>query len=199
VGLDNIFVGLDNILYICIMIYIYTLSDPKTFIIKYVGKTINPKNRLEAHINKSKNFQGSRHVCNWIKSLLKKNLKPIMTVIDITDKHNWIDKERYWIKHFKDLGLKLCNHSEGGESNTGYKPNEITRKKMSNAHKGHLVSINTREKIKKTLSKPIICIETNFKYDSIKEAVKDSGIPKTTFHRKFHRGEKINNKTYKYV
>jgi hypothetical protein len=180
------------------MIYIYALSDPETFKIRYIGKTINIKARLENHISRSKNFKTSRHVCNWIKSLLNKKLKPILTVIDTTDEENWVSKEMYWIKHFKDLGLKLCNHNAGGKSNTGYKPNKATIKKMKAAHLGHPVENSTREKIRATLSRSVICIETGVKYTSIKEAVKDSGIPKTTFHRKFHAGKQINNKTYKY-
>lgn len=31
--------------------FIYTLSDPKTGLVRYIGKTNNIKNRLKRHLN----------------------------------------------------------------------------------------------------------------------------------------------------
>lgn len=121
-----------------------------------------------------------------------------MTVVDTTELESWVTKERYWIKHFKTLGSKLCNHTEGGESNTGYKASSETKEKHRLARLGYKTPDVTKQKIRATLSRPVICIETGEKYASIKEAIKASGVPKTTFHRKFHAGDMINQKTYKY-
>ncbi len=92
--------------------YIYTLEHPITNEIKYVGKTNSPKRRLHHHWtvgHKSNNKTG-----NWLKSLKKLKLKPIMEIIDETI-DNWQQLEMYWISQFKTWGFKLTNHTDGGE------------------------------------------------------------------------------------
>ena len=100
-------------LYICIMkTYIYTLEHPITNEIRYVGKTNSPERRLHYHWtvgHKSNNKLG-----NWLKSLKKLKLKPIMTILDETT-DNWQQLEMYWISQFKTWGFRLTNHSDGGE------------------------------------------------------------------------------------
>ena len=44
--------------------YIYTLSDPTTNIVKYVGKTINPKMRYRTYIKQAKNGTRNNLVIN---------------------------------------------------------------------------------------------------------------------------------------
>jgi predicted GIY-YIG superfamily endonuclease len=55
--------------------YIYTLSDPITNEIRYIGYSKDPKKRYANHlcISKLKSKKNS-----WIKSLKNKGLKPIM-------------------------------------------------------------------------------------------------------------------------
>ena len=50
--------------------YIYTLSDPRNNLVRYVGKTSNPKMRLQNHMNRKHNER--THKRNWIESLKKK-------------------------------------------------------------------------------------------------------------------------------
>ena len=50
--------------------HIYSLSDPNTGEIRYVGKTYNQlRKRLYSHLNECKTGNKS-HKINWIKSLL---------------------------------------------------------------------------------------------------------------------------------
>jgi hypothetical protein len=96
--------------------YIYILQDPRNMLIKYVGKSNNPHRRFLSHLwyypkNKS-------HCYKWIQSLKKKDLKPIMTVIDEID-GDWEWLEQYWIEQFKQWGFKLVNHTKGGEGTYG--------------------------------------------------------------------------------
>ena len=96
--------------------YIYTLEHPITNEIRYVGKTNSPERRLHHHWtvgHKSNNKTG-----NWLKSLKKLKLKPIMTIIDETT-DNWQQLEMYWISQFKTWGFKLTNHTDGGEGAYG--------------------------------------------------------------------------------
>jgi hypothetical protein len=178
-------------------IYIYTLSCPITKEIRYVGKTKSIKLRLQSHIDYARNTKRKRrHVSDWILGLLEQNLKPIITIIEKTDVVNWVDRERYWISHFKNLQFNLCNLTDGGESNTGYVYSDELKEVRRKARIGYKIPDTTKEKIRKSLSKKIKCVEDGLIFPSIKDAVIHSGIPKTTFHRKLYKGELINNKTY---
>lgn len=180
-------------------IYIYTLSCPISKEIRYVGKTISIERRLQSHLDYAKNSKRKRrYVSDWILSLLNQNLKPIITIIEETDEDNWVQKEMYWIKHFKNLHFNLCNLTDGGESNTGYIYSEELKEIRRKARIGYSIPENVKMKISKTLSKPIKCITDNITFDSMNEAVKYSGVSKSTFHRKIHNGDLINNKKYEF-
>ena len=112
----NLYLTLDFlivILYICIMkTYIYTLEHPITNEIRYVGKTNSPERRLHHHWTVG--YKSNNKTGNWLKSLKKLNLKPLMTIIDETE-GNWQDLESYWISQFRTWGFNLTNHTNGGE------------------------------------------------------------------------------------
>jgi group I intron endonuclease len=112
---------------------IYTLSDPNTKIIKYIGKTKRSLNsRLNEHIYASKNKKYP--AATWINSLQE---KPIIELIDEVSDNDWQFWEQYWISQFKTWGFKLKNIGNGGEiDNTGRKVSEETKKKMSLSRKG---------------------------------------------------------------
>ena len=99
--------------------YIYTLSHPITNEIKYVGKTVNLKQRLSAHISDAKINKKNNLVSNWIKSLLNQNLKPKMEIIDETSHDDWGELEQYWISQFKTWGFNIKNITLGGEGTYG--------------------------------------------------------------------------------
>lgn len=114
------------------MAYIYALIDPITHKIRYVGKTKNIKNRLKEHINYV-NYQKS-HKNDWIKSLLKKDLIPLIVVLEKCK--DWQDSERFWIKLCRGIGCDLTNLTEGGEGVVGGLA-EIGRK-ISEKNKGKI-------------------------------------------------------------
>lgn len=113
------------------MIYIYTLTDPQTKTIRYIGKTNNLKNRLKTHICEAK--KGKTHKNNWINLLTTNNLKPIIEILDIVNEtDNWEIVEKYWISQFKTWGFDLVNSSEGGENPPILKSHsEETKQKLS--------------------------------------------------------------------
>lgn len=91
-------------------VFIYSLNCPFTNQIKYVGKTKNTLiSRLSAHLSYSDNNFEKRL---WIKSLLEKNTKPTINLLEITDESNWKKRERYWIEHFISSGIILLNKIE---------------------------------------------------------------------------------------
>lgn len=95
---------------------IYVLIDPETNKIRYVGKANNIKQRYKAHLNKARKHQ--IHKKNWIESLKKKGLRPILEIIDVVPINEWIFWETYWISQFRTWGFNLINYTNGGEGST---------------------------------------------------------------------------------
>lgn len=95
--------------------FIYSLSDPDTNEIRYIGKANNLKYRLWAHIHEAKNNLRNQHKCNWINTLLKKDKKPVIDIIEEVSIDNWQVREIYWISQFTTWGFNLINKTSGGE------------------------------------------------------------------------------------
>lgn len=145
--------------------FIYTLSDPRTNEVRYVGKTNNLNYRLKKHIKESKNKQ--THKEKWIDSLIFKGLLPIIEILDVVNENEWCFYETYWISQFKTWGFELTNGTSGGEGSDGFK--------------GKTHSNETKEKCKIAgLKSPKIkyfgerngrCKLTDLQVDEIKEKV----------------------------
>ena len=89
-------------------VFIYTISEGNENI-RYVGKTINPKQRFKNHIYKSKILKDNNLKNKWIAELLKKNNNPKFEIIDIIDHHEWKFWEDFYINLFRSWGFDLLN------------------------------------------------------------------------------------------
>jgi group I intron endonuclease len=98
-------------------IYIYTLTDPITNEIRYVGKTNNLVRRLNAHIKRSKT--NKYHSARWINSLIDKGFKPVISIIEECTEKNWEEREIYWIGYYREL-FDLTNILGGGGHTATY-------------------------------------------------------------------------------
>lgn len=107
---------------------IYTLSDPNTGIVKYIGKTNNLKKRLSSHLSNNHLSKRTKKN-NWIISLLRKNQLPIIEVLDEVDSIDIDFYEIFYISLFKSWGFDLLNGTEGGDGFdwTGKKHNKISK------------------------------------------------------------------------
>lgn len=188
---------------------LYLLKDPTNGDIKYIGYTKNSlSQRLEEHI-----YEGKRCVLDgkkryhyykafWVRSLLLKNLIPIIELIKTESDINKIKQsEILFIKKFKDLGYKLTNLTPGGDGNSspsketkdkirmsllGNKDSDETKLNKSKASKGKKktiehslnISIVKKKKVKQIdlTSKEVIRI-----FNSAKEAALEL-TGKTTSH-----------------
>jgi len=104
--------------------YIYSLIDPTTKQIRYIGKADNPTDRMYKHLaDKRVNYR----TC-WLKSLKKKGLKPRIEILAVVDKKQWQKWEVFFIKYYKDKGFKLVNGTSGGD---GVVATDEVRKKIS--------------------------------------------------------------------
>ena len=130
--------------------FIYTLKDPTTNEIRYIGKTSYVKQRLYAHIKECKTNMKS-HKISWVKSLLEKGEKPIIEIIDEVPISEWEYWEIYWISQFKTWGFNLTNISTGGTSGNNYKRNNDTKLKMRKSKLGTHLSQEHKDRISESV------------------------------------------------
>jgi NADH pyrophosphatase NudC (nudix superfamily) len=124
---------------------IYALLDPNTNEIRYIGKSLSGIDRPRSHTAPSNLKQdGITKKSSWLKSLIKKNQKPVIKIIEYFYYEN-LDretineilylKEQKLIKLFKDCGFDLTNGTDGGPGAPNRIVSEETRKKMSDSAK----------------------------------------------------------------
>jgi len=130
---------------------LYTLKDPETQHIRYVGYTKRPKVRLWEHIRDAKKGIDT-HKSNWIRTLLLKSLSPVFEIILENDNQDDIILEEInLIKELKESGIKLTNKTDGGDGqrgcrlksdhpiinwNKGKKMSDESKKKLSESRMG---------------------------------------------------------------
>lgn len=91
---------------------IYSLSDPTTGEIRYVGKTKHKLDRrLRQHLSRSI-AGGPQHVNKWIRLLQVNNISPVIELIEEVE--DWQTAERTWISYFITNGANLTNIDPGG-------------------------------------------------------------------------------------
>lgn len=103
------------------MISIYSLSCPITNEVRYIGKAQYPKQRFKSHVSRALVGKKTGHSTNWIRSLLKQNLMPILNVIfEVPENEEWQYHEKRLIAEHLIMGCRLTNLTGGGEG--FYKP-----------------------------------------------------------------------------
>jgi hypothetical protein len=118
--------------------FIYTLTDPITMVVRYVGKANDPHKRLSDHLAPP-HINAKSRKAHWLKKLVTQNLKPILNVLEFVDKSVWEEAERKWIAYYRSQpdGHLLTNIAPGGGGiGDGFKHKSETLLKMSVAHKG---------------------------------------------------------------
>lgn len=117
--------------------YIYSLSDPLTGNIRYVGKTDNLSSREKTHLRVEKT-----HKSYWVQSLLAIGLMPKMEILDEVSNDEWKFWEQHWIQLIKSWGFNLVNGDNGGL--------------------GHQrITYEMRQKISNTLKRPNLALSKN--------------------------------------
>lgn len=165
--------------------YIYTLSHPITNEVRYVGKTINIKRRYKQHLYDKR---GS-HKSNWVQSIRKQNLKPILTILEECN-DNWQNREIYWISQFDNL----TNFLSGGQNSYRPPTSEETKEKIRQANIGKKLSKNHKNNISHKMKKKRISIKGVI-YESFSIANKKTGINLSTLHYRINN-PKINDYFY---
>lgn len=150
------------------MVFIYALIDPFTFKVRYIGKTIRLKERLQNQMNERANTYRS----HWLQSLKSKKKRPHQVVLQtLTDSDDWQKAEMRWIAVAKKYGWPLVNNTDGGDGvlnlsgeskermlktwkGRKHKPETIEKLKIANrgrvhseAHKQHMSDLMKGRKI----------------------------------------------------
>lgn len=144
------------------MHYLYTLTDPISNIVRYVGYSRNPKRRFWEHLRDAKSGLKTHKSC-WIKSLLDIQQLPIMKIIKVREHHEDIlIEEINLIKDLKEKNIQLTNLTNGGDGRNGFKlpdnhpfficnigrkMSDDSRKKLSDSRKGIAFSDEHKEKL----------------------------------------------------
>lgn len=108
---------------------IYVLRDPRTNAVRYVGKTVQSlARRLNAHVLRSAAKRTHRDC--WIAGLTAAGLSPIIECI-ATAGADWVEREQFWIAHYRASGSDLTNQTDGGEGTPGIEFSDSLRRQMS--------------------------------------------------------------------
>lgn len=113
---------------------IYTLSDPRTREIRYVGMTTRTLEvRLAGHLRNCR--LEKNHRARWVRSLQDAGVIPVITEVDLIPVEQHAEAERQWIAFYRAQGVRLVNATDGGEGMPGFKMSPEARKKISEAKK----------------------------------------------------------------
>lgn len=122
--------------------YIYGLTEGESADVRYVGWSYNPWRRYRKHLHRSSSERHYRDC--WIRGVLKRGGSIGMFILQFGQIENgWEEAERRWIAHYRSLGTKLTNLTDGGEGIKGYQFTEFTLSKM----RGRKCSEETKRRI----------------------------------------------------
>lgn len=115
--------------------HIYSLSDPHTGFVRYIGVTFRGINkRFIEHMSRARKMRRTHRDC-WIYSLIQLGLKPHLSIVEAGQGVGWQEQEKYWIGHYRTLG-PLVNLTDGGDGTPGTKPSEKCIAAVRAAHLG---------------------------------------------------------------
>ena len=98
------------------MAFVYTLSDPRTNEVRYVGQTAESlETRLRKHCWPSTIKREPCHRTHWIASLLAAGTKPLIEMVEEISTEAVDETERFYIEYFRSLGFRLVNQQPGGD------------------------------------------------------------------------------------
>lgn len=95
--------------------FIYCIVCPITNTPKYIGKSDNPYMRLYHHCHSSRKSK----VADYVRSLLRKGLFPILEIVDEVDLRTWEFWEQHYISLYRSWGFELKNMTIGGDGRQG--------------------------------------------------------------------------------
>lgn len=127
-------------------VFIYSLSDPVTKNIVYVGKSINPQARFHSHLRSG---HKNTEIREWVLSLSNQNLLPIMEILDEVPEDDYRFWETYWICQIRSWGFELKNRGYSGvhKRQRNHSLKVLARRNYSNGWSSYLNTIRKSNNI----------------------------------------------------
>lgn len=167
--------------------YIYSLTDPRTNLIRYIGQTAHSlEKRYGEHIRNAKYVKTkNQSVYRWIGELIDAGLLPTINSLETCEIELLNDREIYWINQY--FGENLTNMTKGGDGITFIEKKPFSdehRKRIGNSCRGdkHYRYNKPAFNIKKICAFDVNTGEHHKTYDSIKLASIDTGVSTTAIH-----------------
>ena len=143
---------------------IYALTTPTQSIrhIGYTKHTLNRRFNGHKQESKRKNADGSYYNITHKDKWFRKNYDEISIILieeNITSYEKALEREKYWIKYYRDNGYNLTNSTDGGDGTVGYKLTEEHKQHLSDINKGKTLTEEHKQKISnshKKLNKKIL-------------------------------------------
>ena len=95
--------------------FIYSLHDPETGHLRYIGKSNSPKRRLAEHFKEARRGRVKGYKNNWLRQLASRGRRPLMLIVDKVMEPSWAEAEKHYIKRARELGFDLVNGTDGGD------------------------------------------------------------------------------------
>jgi hypothetical protein len=124
--------------------FVYTITDPRDYLVKYVGITTDIKTRFAKHNSIKQDKEGILKR-NWILKIKSLGLNPIFDIIDEGTINYCQVAETNYIKLYKSFGAKLKNRQKTGFL---FKHTDETKKKISDIKKGTKLTEEHKLKLK---------------------------------------------------
>jgi hypothetical protein len=115
-------------------VVIYALAEPVSRSVRYIGKTVELKRRLKQHWYRKCN----KRLHLWLKELKDSGSDPEVLILEQTDLAHWRERERRWIRPYRESGHQLFNIADGGDGIDFL--SEAVRRYLSTLHKGRKLS-----------------------------------------------------------
>lgn len=96
-------------------VYIYTLCERGKDEVRYVGQTVNPEQRLKAHVGDSR-LESSHPKERWIAEVLMMGSDIEMRIVEECTGETAGDREKYWIGYHLEYSSGLTNLTYGSAS-----------------------------------------------------------------------------------
>lgn len=109
------------------MCHIYALLDPRNRLLRYIGKSVRPYQRLQNHWGQA---PSNCHRSHWLEELKREKAgRPLLVILEsVPPNRSWQTAEKDWISRLQKLGCRLVNNTSGGDGVCSLPPE--TRQRM---------------------------------------------------------------------
>jgi len=121
--------------------YVYGLFSSRDSVIRYIGYSYQPKERLSDHIKESRRLMYHRH--KWIQKEILEGFKINYNILGLAKNENIGELETKFIKEFKQKGFNLVNGNEGGKGGL-FNPTPEVRAKLRETKLGNSWNIGLK-------------------------------------------------------